>query len=64
MEIQANLSDSIQILPENQGTLSLLLKILGHHLTPRFSTIYSAKCPKLLSLNILTFAYSFILALA
>ncbi|XP_058251674.1 apolipophorins isoform X3 [Hemibagrus wyckioides] len=34
MEIQANLSDSIQILPENQGTLSLLLKILGHHLTP------------------------------
>ncbi|KAB5579798.1 hypothetical protein PHYPO_G00199100 [Pangasianodon hypophthalmus] len=33
MEIQANLSDSIHILPVNQGTLSLLLKILGHHLT-------------------------------
>ncbi|KAK3567891.1 hypothetical protein QTP86_027307 [Hemibagrus guttatus] len=34
MEIQANLSDSIHILPENHGTVSLLLKILGHHLTP------------------------------
>ncbi|TSS97525.1 Vitellogenin [Bagarius yarrelli] len=34
MEFLANLSDSIYILPENQGTLSLLLKILGHHLTP------------------------------
>ncbi|XP_053537772.1 uncharacterized protein LOC108267234 [Ictalurus punctatus] len=33
MEMQANLSDSIHIMSENQGTLSLLLKILGHHLT-------------------------------
>ncbi|XP_046708205.1 uncharacterized protein LOC124387728 [Silurus meridionalis] len=31
IEIQANLQDSIFILPKNQGSLSLLLKILGHH---------------------------------
>lgn len=41
MEIQANLSDSIHILPENQGTFSMLVKILGHHLTSRFSTTIS-----------------------
>lgn len=39
--MQANLSDSIHIMSENQGTLSLLLKILGHHLTSRFSTTIS-----------------------
>ncbi|XP_047657702.1 uncharacterized protein LOC113644112 isoform X2 [Tachysurus fulvidraco] len=33
-EIHANLSDSMHILQENQGTMSLLLKLLGHHLTP------------------------------
>lgn len=47
MEIQANLSDSILIAPENQGTLSLLLKVLAHHLNSRFgATIVFCKISK------------------
>lgn len=63
-EIQANLSDSIHILQENQGTMSFLLKLLGHHLTPRFSMILWCTMSRVVINNILTFPYSLILALA